>query len=165
MNIVTDDGYLLDFNKMYITYYLDNCEFKTVKFYDENESSPWWSGLYNNPLNFNPFDDFRIQNVASYEFLDPFGDEYFKYYIEEYISTLEVMCYYEKEDGTRIETPRVKATIVDGSGVEAVKDDGMPPTEPFSDDRIYDLTGRIMNPDHLAPGIYIKGGKKFIISY
>lgn len=162
MNIVTDDGYLLDFNKMYITYYLKNSEFKTVKFYDENESSPYWS--YNPPLNFNPFEDSRIQNVASYEFTDPYGDDYLKWYIEDYISTLEVMCYYEKEDGTRIETPRVKATIVDGSGIEAVKDVSVPPTEPSSDGRIYDLTGRIMNPDNLAPGIYIKGGKKIIIS-
>ena len=32
-----------------------------------------------------------------------------------------------------------------------------------TNDKVYDLSGRLVNPDHLRPGIYIVGGKKVVI--
>lgn len=32
------------------------------------------------------------------------------------------------------------------------------------DSRVFDLSGRQVDPDHLGPGIYIRNGKKFVIS-
>ena len=37
-------------------------------------------------------------------------------------------------------------------------------TEQTIDNRVFDLNGRQVDPDHLAPGIYIRNGKKFVIS-
>ena len=33
----------------------------------------------------------------------------------------------------------------------------------MADDRVYDLSGRLVNPAHLRPGIYIIGGKKVVV--
>ncbi len=48
---------------------------------------------------------------------------------------------------------------IDSSGIQDnVLDEQRP-----EDNRVFDLSGRQVNPDHLTPGIYIRAGRKFIV--
>lgn len=46
---------------------------------------------------------------------------------------------------------------VSESGIESIE------TEQARDTRVFDLSGRQVNPDRLTPGIYIRAGRKFIV--
>ena len=51
----------------------------------------------------------------------------------------------------------VKVTVANPSGIEQLK------AERFMDNRIYNLMGVEMDEHQLAPGIYIKNGRKFVV--
>ena len=48
---------------------------------------------------------------------------------------------------------------VSESGIQDNVIDGQRP----EDNRVFDLSGRQVNPDRLTPGIYIRAGRKFIV--
>ena len=50
----------------------------------------------------------------------------------------------------------VKVTVANPTGIEQMA------AERFSDDRIYNIMGVLMDENQLVPGIYIKNGKKFM---
>lgn len=69
--------------------------------------------------------------------------------------------YYEKEDGSRIKSPRVRATNVTGIK-DVVAESTSEPTFDIKD-YVFDLSGRKVNPQNLSPGIYIRNGRKFLV--
>lgn len=56
--------------------------------------------------------------------------------------------------------PKAEATVTIGSSgiMDNVIDEQRP-----EDNRVFDLSGRQVNPDRLTPGIYIRAGRKFIV--
>ncbi|MBD5195620.1 MAG: hypothetical protein HDS16_00535 [Bacteroides sp.] len=74
-------------------------------------------------------------------------------------SKYEVMSYYEYDDGTRIESPRV--IVFNPVEVKPIVDEGDIQAE--TEGKVYDLTGREVESDHLLPGIYIRNRRKFVV--
>lgn len=64
---------------------------------------------------------------------------------------------YKYEDGSEVVS--APAPIVDVSGVDEIfRDNSEDVAAP-----VYDLSGRRVKPDRLAPGVYIRNGKKFMV--
>lgn len=77
-------------------------------------------------------------------------------YSEPFQEAYAVMVY-KYEDGSEVvSTP---APIVDVSGVDEVFREDIEDIEA----PVYDLSGRRVQPDRLAPGVYIRNGRKFLV--
>lgn len=139
MDILNEEGYILDYNRMYFDFYIYG---KYMTTYDyKSVAAPV---DMNGPIITIYVDSREIEWKGR-----PFE--------------LEAICYYLTEDGRRIESPKVMA--LNCCGIDGVKPD--PDIQPqedsnIEDGQIYDLTGRPVRSDNLQPGIYIRNGRKFI---
>ena len=152
LDIITENGTLLDVNKIHV-------DFSAA--YEEYEYIPGGIGPYY-------YDDTYHRDFLSVA--SPFNDntKYFSIRDVIQLDRLEVMVYYEKDDGTKVETPWI--VPIDVTGINNIYDDrGNDALESGSDrtgrfaDKVFDLTGREVNPENLTPGIYIKNGRKFAV--
>ena len=154
LDIITDNGKLLDVNKIHVD---------ISAAYEKYSYTPMSGGIDSYYWDDTDHKDFL--SVAS-----PFNDNS-NYFFRSNIITLdrlEVMVYYEKDDGTKVGTPWFVPTNV--TGINNIYDDrGNDVLESGSDrtgrfaDKVFDLTGREVNSENLTPGIYIKNGRKFAV--
>jgi len=90
--------------------------------------------------------DFSGWNIieVSLEYEEPFQEAY-------------AVMVYKYEDGSEVVS--APAPIVDISGVDEIfREDPEDVSAP-----VYDLSGRRVKPDRLAPGVYIRNGRKFMV--
>lgn len=143
VDIVTPDYYLLNPEKLGFRLYYEGEMIVSEKCLGQN-----------NRWNLNPF-----YSRHSYPYhCEPFTSRREGWFRCERPS-LEVEWFYQKEDGTEVVSPRVKSMDMDApGGVVTVPED-----ELYRDLNTYDLAGRRVNPENLAPGIYIRNGRKFMV--
>lgn len=91
-----------------------------------------------------PTSDGWHYKTASIEFNEPFQEAY-------------AVMVYKYEDGSEIVS--APAPIVDVSGVDEVFREDMDDINA----PVYDLSGRHVQPERLAPGVYIRNGRKFLV--
>ncbi|MDE6007172.1 MAG: hypothetical protein K2G67_06430 [Muribaculaceae bacterium] len=118
-----------------------------------------------------------INNFSFYNFGNPFNFAHrYAYKLAEWIedpitgellnenplmnNVYQALIYYKDSDGTIVESP--KALLKYPSDADSITEIAAP--EPIHDGKTYDLTGREVNPDALAPGIYIRNGRKFAVA-
>lgn len=138
LDVVTEDGKILNCNNIYTDYY--------IKGKPKRQEYGTHVVTLKSTDGFNPF-----RNGAFVNYKGTFTS----------VDELEVMCYYKKADGTRVESPRVKAFDVTGiNDIQAEPQQTVTPDDGY----FYDLTGRRVNPQNLSPGIYIRNGRKFTVT-
>ena len=133
MDIVTDDGWLLDYGRLWFDFYIDGICVKTRPYIEVAD----------------PFCKYGVRSAMWVEKDIPMIED---------IPFVEVECWYETEDGGRITSGRVV-----GRDVSEVKEITVDTTGSESDGPIYDLTGRMVRGENLSPGIYIRNGRKFVV--
>ena len=133
MDIVTDDGWLLDYGRLWFDFYIDGICVKTRPYIEVAD----------------PFCKYGVRSAMWVEKDIPMIED---------IPFVEIECWYETEDGGRITSGRVG-----GRDVSEVKEITVDPTGSEKDGPIYDLTGRMVRGENLSPGIYIRNGRKFVV--
>ena len=135
MDIVADDGWLLDYGRLWFDFYIDGICVKTRPYIEVAD----------------PFCKYGVSSSMWVEKDIPMIED---------IPFVEIECWYETEDGGRITSGRVV-----GRDVSEVKEITVDPMGSENDGPIYDLTGRMVRGENLSPGIYIRNGRKFVVGH
>lgn len=138
MNIVNADSTLMDQSNIYIKFWVDDQEY-----------GPFSFASHGNPFSQHCVYGFELPSFEEWSY-DP--DPEWRPWIRGY-------CYYKTDDGRQIQSPEFslnKPSEMHDIGI--ITDRGC-----VQDFKIYDLTGREMKEGELAPGIYIRNGRKFAV--
>lgn len=145
-NIFSKEGPAMHYYQLYFRIYIDGKLYEYRYQDGEPETDIWWQ-----------YGGKSIKNgghLLHYTHI-PFDEALFK---RSFNNTYAVLVY-KYEDGSEVVSE--PAPLVDVSGVDEVFREDVDATNA----PVYDLSGRIVRPDKLAPGIYIRNGKKFMVRH
>ena len=136
-SIISDEGPAMHYYRLYFRVYIDGQPYALSHWEDEPRYDLWMD--YGGRKTWNGYS--KSMRVP---FDRPFQEAY------------AVMVYKYKDGSEVVSAP---APIVDMSGVDEIfREDPEDVSAP-----VYDMSGRRVRPDRLAPGVYIRNGRKFMV--
>lgn len=143
-NIFSKEGPAMHYYKLYFRIYIDGKLYEYKYHNGEPETDIWWG-----------YGGRSIENGG--HLLHYTHIRYDEAIFKKPFNTTYAVLVYKYEDGSEVVS--APSTLVDVSGIDEIfKEDAEAANAP-----VYDLSGRIVRPDQLAPGIYIRNGKKFMV--